>query len=318
MNKVIALCVSGIFLSGCTTARLADSVEKKAINSDKAVIESHDKNKEYSTAMQLMYLGTQKEPDRHNNLDELSKDYYKNIDTHNSAVSLGAVLVWTQTLSVLDTASFFFGTSKYDKLFGHYKGDTLLFIEPFSNQESTEDAYLRTNNKLKSIIQDAYTENEYAIFEYEESVFGDITKFITVWNNADDDCKNYLESEDFTPLWLDAPKEYRECHVRKDGFIWNPKVIHGTLDIDGVPKADNYFVVSYVAGKSLKEAAIASGLSGVYSYEPAYTWRSQSSLGKNYSNDPELVKADINLGIISPFPYLVRVEDNTVMMFKAN
>ncbi|UTV29672.1 hypothetical protein [Photobacterium atrarenae] len=315
MIRNLLLLLTCCWLAGCSTVRLADALEQEVIPAEDAVIPTDD-DEQYSTAMQLFYLGTQKEPNRHNNLDTLSKDYYRDMADHNNLIALTSFMMYMKGLSNLDIASFFFATSKYDQLFGHYKSNVVLFIEPFSESETIETAYTRVQAKLTDAIRKAYPGNEHKIFEYEDSVFGDITKFTAIWDNHTPACQAYLDSETFNLDYLEAPDHLRSCYLRRHGFIYEPEIIEGQLPIPGVPAADRYFVVSYAYYDQALEAQLKqSRYANTYVYEPAYEWTGGDMHFKSEAEKARF-EAQVKQGSISPYPYLLRLADQQVLLFQ--
>lgn len=314
MKKIILLSIFTSVVTGCSSVNIEKTLD--TVPAEDAVIQNYDDDEQYSTALQLMYLGTQEDPDANNNIDKLSIDYYKDMENHNNTMALASIgLLATKALSNMDLFSFFFATQQNDRLNDAYKIDDLLFIEPFNNGETPESAYLRTFDKLKSIAKQAYGDGYY-YKNYTSSFFGKIIPRMIVWDNTTPQCAVYLKekSELFTESHWEIPKELRvTCLKYGYGFdVLHHYVIKGEVNIDGVPKAEKYFVALLKHSDPILEKELKNiHVKNVYAYQPPIAWNGR---GDNVKKDEK--ERLIKEGLISPYPYLLRLEDSKVYLFK--
>lgn len=314
MNKtILAASVAALLLSGCTVRHDREAMVDNTEQASDLNIYQHDNYEQYSQAMQIMYVYTEREPTKLGNVDVLAKDYYDKVAIKNTvSTAATAAMLIGNLASNLNIATFFFGTQTTDKLPYTFKYQHNIAIEPIGDDVTYDSIYREDLERLKQMIKQKYPNAE--IFEFEQDFLNVRNTSVSAMDITKPECAEFRQSDEFTPDTVFVEEELDHCFVstRSPGYF--KKIVEGEIDfIEGVPKAKRYLVYSI----SDEMMATYEDQSHFYRYVPYFGWM-DSTKQKTYETNPEKFKADVEAMNTSPYPYLYRYSDNKVLLFKTD
>ncbi|MEZ8881732.1 hypothetical protein AB6E09_22395 [Vibrio lentus] len=314
MNKtILAASVAALLLSGCTVRHDREAMVDNTEQASDLDIYQHDNYEQYSQAMQIMYVYTEREPTKLGNADVLAKDYYDNVAVKNTiSTTATAVMLIGNLASNLNIASFFFGTQATDKIPYAFKRQHNIAIEPIADDVTYDSIYREDLERFKQMMKQKYPNAE--IFEFEQDFLNVKNTSVSAMDITKPECAEFRQSDEFTPDTVFVEEELDHCFVstRSPGYF--KKIVEGEIDfIEGVPKAKRYLVYSV----SDEMMATSENQRYFYRYVPYFGWM-DSAKQKTYETNPKKFKADVEAMNTSPYPYLYRYSDNKVLLFKTD
>ncbi|MGF1729698.1 hypothetical protein [Photobacterium kasasachensis] len=312
-QATLAAIISTALLSGCSVRHDREAMVDNTEQASEVNIYQHDNYEQYSQAMQIMYVYTEREPTRLGNADVLAKNYYDTLANKNTiSTTATAVMLIGNLASSLDITTFFFGTQTSDKLPYFYKYQHNIAIEPIEDDVTYDSIYREDLDRLKQLMSQKFPNAE--IFVFEQDFLNVRNTSVSAMDITKPECAEFRKSDEFSPDTVFVDEEFDHCFLSTRRPNRFKKIVEGEIDfIEGIPKANRYLVYSV----SDEMMSTYEDQSHFYRYVPYVGWMDFKDQ-QMYESNPDKLHEDIEAMKTSPYPYLYRYSDNKVLLFKTD